>query len=642
MPSADEREGIQGYAAGAFATPSEAGTVSVDGLGFEPDLLLFTATNAASVDASTVARRSGGWSHGAAVRAQDGFAQHVVSVADDDRRTDAGVSATYWDKAINLLVHGDNTIGSMAGAVTATTEDGFEVTFNDSTLPPGADRRYAVHYRGFETEDQADVQVGHFPTSEEPRTQTVPLGTDADYVSLTGSTVPTSVNAAVTTDEAVGIWRGQAVAYPRDPADQPRVSAGQQDAIRREGSALERDAVREGAAVREEALLGGTRARSNFDIIDQHAAVTIVATDAASPDVRGVYDDRALHLPVQPSGTERRWTIARVTDLGEELELTYDRVAGVEETDRSRLVTFVAVNAGDRRRPALGEVRAPVPGAAKDVDIGFEPGLLDVTAIRIRNVARDERFLDALPFDYSCGVAMPGYEGAVSQQALHPSLAAGPRPAPHPSLGAIDPFRMGRATGGGRVDETDVGADSSDDGGSDGNAANGDDETPGVHPGAQYGSGATASTYGRAAVSHGGAARPRPVEYDMLVPPGEKPPAVALALARDSAGGITGRDEIAVAAFDESGVRFATDGPESGHRSLSTELPPILLYTAWPSTEGVAPPAEGTGALEAVDPGAQMADPVDIHDAISGTGLGRAGGATVDDLTSDGSTGEDE
>jgi hypothetical protein len=48
--------GVTAHSAGTFETPPGGGTVTVDGLGFEPDLLLFTATNNVTADGSILDR----------------------------------------------------------------------------------------------------------------------------------------------------------------------------------------------------------------------------------------------------------------------------------------------------------------------------------------------------------------------------------------------------------------------------------------------------------------------------------------------------------------------------------------------------------------------------------------------------------
>jgi hypothetical protein len=579
--TADEPEGIQAYATGTFQTPSGSGTVAVDGLGFEPDLLLFTITNAVG-SAGTKASRTAGWSHGAAVRTGEGFAQQVVSVADDARETDAGVSATHWDKSIDVLVHGDDAVGSLAGSVTATTPDGFEVTFNGETLPYEDCGSYAVHYRAFATASTSDVQVGHFPVPDEPGTQTVPLGTDADFVGLAASSVPAGVDTAATTDDAVGLSRGQAVTYPREPADQPRRHAHSR----------------------------ATRARSSFDVIDQQTVCANVSTGgqsaASSADQRGVYEDRTIHLPGTLGDDAEEVTSARVTDLGHELELTFDEVATPEDPDYPQVVTFVAINTGEDRRPAIGTTRAPAPGRATEVGVGFSPGLLDVTGLRVDRIGRDEPVAEGVPFEYSCGVAMPGQAGTVLQQVLHPSIAADDRPAPRPSLRSIDPFRVGTTTGQGAEGNSASGAGADDTPAPDGGRQQlGLDQLPTDVRGLNN------RMLLRQTAEVGDGHPPQhsaPGAYDALTAADGSPPAVAMALARDADGGVTGRDEIAVADFGDSGFKLVTDGAESANRAAGTEPRPVLLYTAWPPAHEMTPPDPRTNSPPTAETDAEFPD----------------------------------
>lgn len=59
--------GIVAHATGTFETPTDSGTTSVTGLGFEPDLILFTATNNATADGPAL-DRTDGWTYGKAKR----------------------------------------------------------------------------------------------------------------------------------------------------------------------------------------------------------------------------------------------------------------------------------------------------------------------------------------------------------------------------------------------------------------------------------------------------------------------------------------------------------------------------------------------------------------------------------------------
>jgi len=381
---------VQNYAIGAFETPTDAETVAVGGLGFEPELVVLTANNGVTAGKDGTPTRSDGWSYGAAKRQSDGSViQHVVSVADDRQSTGDTLVGVHEGKAIDIYAHGGEQAGSLAGTVERTTQDGFEVTFDRSALPEGVTETYVVGYQAFETGSASDVDLGYFRIPEAPGTQEVPLRTDAEHVSLTAISHVDGIDQVAVGDDPVGISRGTAAPF--------------EDGI-----------------------------------------VQTVASHALSPgfdgrSARAAYDDRALHLLSSgDTGVEGR-TSARVTDLGETLELSFDTVhdAGGE------VVTYVATNTGKTLPPGVGAVRAPDHGETVSVDVGFEPEFVELTTVDVPDLGEESSGLaDGMAFGWSHGTAMPLAEGGRAAQILHGSAAGdeGRPEAPTAGVGPLDPM----------------------------------------------------------------------------------------------------------------------------------------------------------------------------------------------------------
>jgi hypothetical protein len=206
----EERE----FAAGSFRTPTSSGRVSVTDVGFEPDVLVFTASVAAtgpggpSQDDET-APTVHGWGHGSAKRESDGMLtqQSVAAVYDTAAGTTVGTADT--DDALHLAFAGDGSV-SVRGTVSETTPDGFEF---DVTLQ-GTDRAVSVDYLALSVTDPGLVSVGHLETQSGSSTE--PLGVDADTVVLTAtdavdaSTLGTQGATTAATSGSVGLSYGQA------------------------------------------------------------------------------------------------------------------------------------------------------------------------------------------------------------------------------------------------------------------------------------------------------------------------------------------------------------------------------------------------------------------------------------------------
>jgi hypothetical protein len=309
------------------------------------------------------------------------------------------------------------------------------------------------------------------------------------------------------------------------------------------------------------------------DRIEQQAVGGGVAAAANAPGVLCGHDDRALHLPFLGDDEVLGRTSARVRELGERLELTYDSVHA--PGDETRVVTYLAMGTGEALRPELGHVRVPAPGASRAVDVGFDPGMVALTGVDVERIGVDRSVSGAVPFDWSYGVAMPTTGGEVAEQVLHPSLITDPPPNPPlPGLGAIDPVHAGVTA---HPDPTTATAPSAP------------KATSGT---AAVAEGVASTTTGGEAVSEPGrdggdadgeaSANPDPSSHSgpSDLPSGRGAAGVVLTTGDDA--GIRGRDEVSVSAFTREGFYLRTYDVHSALDTRPDERRGVLFYAAWP------------------------------------------------------------
>ncbi len=463
--------GISNFASGTFETPKSGETVAVTDLGFEPDLVLFTATNNVSRSDHEV-QRTDGWTYGKLARADDGtLTQNVVSVATDARTTGSAVGANQTGMVVDLLVHDDESAGGLAGSVTKTTAGGFEIAFDGDSLPERQQAEgFTVLFQAFKTDDDAAVEVGYFPTPTEPSVQSVDLGIDASFVALTATNAVTAADTASVTDGAIGVSHGEAV-------------------------------------------------RSPAGAVQQHVANSTVVPGTVVRNGYAGYQDRALHLLDGVGGDLDDRTSARVTDLGETMELTYDEVAAGETG--GPLITYLAVETADHRTPAVGHFRVPAPDAdyPTRVEVGFDPAMVELTTCNLDVLGADQVVADhSFGFGWSHGVAMPDADGGVAHHLLHGSLE------PDDVFGRVLPPVAG--------------------------------DEGGTHAAADGGMSSSVRTEGT--------------------------PAAARVLALDDDGHVTGRDDVLVSATTSTGFQVETTGVSTGRRNTNSEVRPVVFYRAWP------------------------------------------------------------
>ncbi|WP_255192120.1 PKD domain-containing protein [Natronobeatus ordinarius] len=594
------------YETGVVTLPTAGGPVSVTDVGFEPDLLVFTATTADATDGDVASDRTVGWTQGIAVQGEDTLEQHAVTVADDARSTERGTCGTSTGDAFELAVHGDRSLGTLQGSVTAMTDDGFDLTVRTTGSDAAIDGQVRLLYQAFATGTALDVDAGTFLTPTEPGRQHVPLDIDASVVTLATSTAVGGLGETWTTDRSIGVSMG-AAASPGAAADGGPTDAR---AAETDGGLLEQ-------AVWSASVWPG---RSN---------------DAAAR----CGTDGALALCYQDGDRIAGRTTATVTGLGERLELQFDRTySGPHKIDPTGAhpVQYLAIDAGELT-PAVGAVRLPAPDETLAVDCGFEPGLIEVTTSR--SAALDHaRHTGDVPFGWATGTAIVR-DGVLAQYALS---GAGSVPDPDIDLDSFDvaePADAGGASTAGEVgpvvatpgvasgavdvdpdaiadrlpegfeptaagpgtddDEDsaeaigDVLEDPSDveltDGGTDEaiEPAVGDglelsddardrlepDTGPGLDPSIDPG-----PDLGDRTADDG------TDEFDSAAPTPPGDGHVASTLAVDDDGEIVGRDTVRVASVDSSGFALAVEGLRVTDHDRSAEARPYVWYRAWPTT----------------------------------------------------------
>jgi hypothetical protein len=498
------------YSTGTFKTPLESGVVAVGGLGFKPDVLLFTATNAASF------HRTDSWTYGKAVRLDDGsLTQNVVSVTTDAGSSERTGGSVRTGQVLDLMVHDDDYLTGLAGSVEAVTDDGFEVVLDASALPDGTGvENYTVAYQVFATPENVEAVIGHAVTPVESGIQEISLGIDANYLALTATDATGEIESATVGADPVAICHGTAVG-------------------------------------------DGTTQQVQTGTVDPGDTLT---------GAFGAHTDRALHLLDVEDGAIAGCTSARVTDLGETLELTYNEIAPAGDskgrTDRTgQLITFVALAAGDEA-PEIGTIEFPAAeaGGEQSVSLGRMSGLVTFTTSPA--TAGTDRVLtgSGLGFGWSHGIALriggDGVAQSVLQRAVDDDLVA----------------RYARLLTG-EADPGDGGGAGDPSGGSAGS-------TGGKSPGATDGG-----------APRGGDSPPTPTDgADTGAPAGEEPappqlpPAVAAASALDLEGTVVGWDALAVTSFDDRGFTLAAASVSSPTRDPVDERP-LVCYTAWPMME---------------------------------------------------------
>jgi len=515
------------YETGVFEIPSDSGLLSIP-VGFEPDLILFSAVNGARTDSAT--DRTAGWSRGIAHWTDGGIENQCLTVADDAHNTDQATCAADDDLAIQIVRHeADGPPGRVTAAVTETTSDGFDVDVSvpgDDPLAGGI----RVLYQAFRTGSDVDAEVGTVMTPTEPGTQTVDLGIDAEHVSLTTTAAVADDDQLWTTDRGVGFSTGHVVAEPT-----PESSTG--------------------------------------TTLDQAVAGTSAWPGVGHP-VAGVADDAAtLHLLYQDADHLAGRTSAKATALGQTLRLQYDRVYNgphkLGSTARHP-ISYLAL-AGEPLRPAVGTFSLPRPGETRTVDCGFEPALIECQIAPAPLGEEVATGATPQPFGASQGTAIATGD-RLRQYVLHHAVVPG-QPEDRANVTTPDAASGratastdgGRSTAGVGAAEQTVGAGET--------ASQLNDEAvdlTDVRP-------LEPETPASSAVDPGTAIAPAAPEHD-------DDGRVGLWLTTAPDGTIVGRDELSVAGITETGFQATVNSIDTDSRG-SDGPRPTVVYRAWPALD---------------------------------------------------------
>lgn len=327
---AHDSAGITQVRTGTFTTPENPQTQTIE-VGFEPDVVVFTATVPGDADEMRDGRSGDhGVAHGAAhLQSGGSINQHTLRAGE---ATDgSAVGASYDDAAFAVPVTVNGTDLTITGDVTGQATGGFDIDIKAPNLGSGTLPGVVVGYRAYETAESADVEVGNFRTKGSTGNQTVQFGVNPDSVSLTATSLVDQANASGT-HGTVGISQG--------------VVAG-----------------------------------------DTNPSQTVVATTLGGDD--GSYaaaDDTAIDILFQDGGSVAGRTTAMATSLDGDLELDFTSVYTGQENpgDVRKLVGYVAVDAGDdlpgqETRPTVGHFETPADSGVIEVETGFEPAMVEFT-----------------------------------------------------------------------------------------------------------------------------------------------------------------------------------------------------------------------------------------------------------------------
>ena len=375
----------RGFAVGQFETPPEDGTVTVDDVGFEPDVVLLTAAvGTGEAREGATPTPATGWSHGAFRRAAGSYPAVQQATTGSVAPGGGTTYATSETDALVIELPVDGATERIEGTVVATTEEGFELAIRLSPGAAGAGT-VAVQYRAFQLADPTSARIGTLDTP-----------------------------AAADTPSSVAL-SGAGTGVPNDSFDPDHVLFG--------GVVRGTDASGDVAAM---GFSQGAVVRANDGSITQQTVGY-----GLRPDEQGVRVTAGADRVIGTDPGHGGGVGLTVDDLpGDGTATVTGESVGPDGYAGAVPITYVAMEspaldtpAGETRQtPVLGTVVAPEAGGTVSVETGFRPGLIEMQILG--GVTSDGG--DPLPVETTVQPAAAGFSiGAATGFGNQRALAVG-------------------------------------------------------------------------------------------------------------------------------------------------------------------------------------------------------------------------
>lgn len=163
---------------------SSTGTLNVNSVGFEPDIIKFeiTSTNSNFDTQTLYSGEKFGWGHGFANTQNTSNIEEVaLTVASGSASTNGMAAASSNQYSIFQVLtpnDGDGITGWIEASVTSTNSNGFSVNVNR------ADDTQFVTYTAYKFEDSANIDVGYFNTSTTTGLDFVDVGFNPTFLQI--------------------------------------------------------------------------------------------------------------------------------------------------------------------------------------------------------------------------------------------------------------------------------------------------------------------------------------------------------------------------------------------------------------------------------------------------------------------------
>ncbi|WP_153953045.1 beta strand repeat-containing protein [Halosegnis longus] len=361
--SATGQSGLVSHDSGTFVTPSTTGTQQITDVGFEPDLVVFDATNTNGQFGTE--KNSGstyGLTRGAAHRSRDGeISEQYISAASDSHSTNEASGEAGFGSSLHVLFHNDAITGTIDASCVSMDSDGF--TLDYSTVDPGSKIMHSqvlVQYTAYEFDDPSRASVGHFRCPDSARTITESVGTNADYIELRASNI---VGGPTDTNNATPSTYGHTFGWIVDDGSITQITAAQ-------GS-------------------------EPTNINSHHSSL---------------HTDSALSIPFQNTDTIDGETRATATDLTDGLlSLDFTSVNSSNTGRSQNMVLYVAMDTGGQT-PELAVTETPTSPSTIGVPAGFEPAHVELVQLGSVYELNTTKSFNNSPWGWTFGTLDAGAE----------------------------------------------------------------------------------------------------------------------------------------------------------------------------------------------------------------------------------------